>query len=213
MLMILAQDIAPPHQGYQTIQIGALVCGLVFGAVAITSASGVWIWKREFGLAGSILTGAGMILISLSIWRTAVLSVSADGAWELKFEALAEKLRLETDNVVTALRKASQEQRHLLVGLESEIRENQNRVSSATEDLIKLLDKSEETASHNLDFAAFRDSRPSLSVVQDPEGRWMLVPNPPVTIDSGDVLKEFLELHLKSSEKTESETTGSPDTR
>jgi tetratricopeptide (TPR) repeat protein len=58
-------------------RITAIFAGVFFGSMAISSASWVWVRKQIFAYGGSALSGAGVILIGLSIWHSVEFGVTA----------------------------------------------------------------------------------------------------------------------------------------
>jgi hypothetical protein len=57
----------------------AVAAGIVAGAILVVSAAVVWFRKQVFGVGGSLLTVAGLLLLGMSIWSRAKVSVGADG--------------------------------------------------------------------------------------------------------------------------------------
>ena len=48
----------------------AIFAGIIFGAVSVCSSAWVWVSQRAFGLGGSTLAVAGVILLGMSIFKT-----------------------------------------------------------------------------------------------------------------------------------------------
>jgi hypothetical protein len=82
----------------------ALVAGLVFGSVSISSASYVWIRQQKFGAGGATLCIAAITLIGLPFWSSLRFEVSDTG-----IKAEFERLRNEIQQVKNATATTSQE--------------------------------------------------------------------------------------------------------
>ena len=65
----------------------AIFAGTVFGSLAISVASWVWLRKQIFAYGGSALCAAGVVLLGLSIWHSVEFGVTATG---LNFKAAQE---------------------------------------------------------------------------------------------------------------------------
>jgi hypothetical protein len=66
-------------EGIMDAQTLAIVAGILFGGIAIVVACFVWLRKQVFGFGGAALCIAGLLLLSLSIWRSVEVGVSATG--------------------------------------------------------------------------------------------------------------------------------------
>src|SRR4030095_448745 len=65
----------------------ALIAGLVFGSVSISSASYVWIRQQKFGTGGAMLSIAAIVLIGLPFWSSFRFEISESGI-KAEFERL-----------------------------------------------------------------------------------------------------------------------------
>ena len=75
-----------------TARVLAVLAGVVFGSVSISSACWVWVRQQIFGYGGSSLCGAGVILLGLSIWHSVDFGVGGTGL-TLKLQAALERLQ------------------------------------------------------------------------------------------------------------------------
>lgn len=64
------------EQGARIVAIGA---GIIFGALAISSVSWVWLKRQVFAYGGSVLSVTGIVLIGLSIYKTVDVRAAPDG--------------------------------------------------------------------------------------------------------------------------------------
>jgi hypothetical protein len=53
-----------------TAAVVAIFAGVIFGALSVCSVAWVWVTKRAFGLGGSALSVAGVVLLGMSIFKT-----------------------------------------------------------------------------------------------------------------------------------------------
>jgi hypothetical protein len=86
------------------VQTTAFSTGIVFGSVAIGSASYVWLRHRIFGFGGSMLSLVGIALLGLSIWSGIRIEISQAGL-QADFQRLAQQV----DTVVEANQVVTQE--------------------------------------------------------------------------------------------------------
>jgi hypothetical protein len=68
----------------------AVLAGVLFGSIAISSACWVWIRRQIFAYGGSALCGSGVILLGLSIWHSVEFGVTGTGI-SLKMQEELEK--------------------------------------------------------------------------------------------------------------------------
>lgn len=69
----------------------ALLIGIVLGAIMLLGVIYVYVKNQSYGMGGTALTVFGTLLIGLSIWKTAEISISPDGGLQAKFEALEKR--------------------------------------------------------------------------------------------------------------------------
>jgi hypothetical protein len=53
-----------------TAAVVAIFAGIIFGALSVSSSAWVWVAKRAFGLGGTTLSVAGVVLLGMSIFKT-----------------------------------------------------------------------------------------------------------------------------------------------
>lgn len=70
----------------------ALLIGMILGAIMLLGVIFVYVKNQSYGMGGSALTVFGTLLIGLSIWKTAEISISPEGGLQAKFEALEQEL-------------------------------------------------------------------------------------------------------------------------
>jgi len=85
--------------------------GLAMGAAFVASVCFVWVSKHTFGTGGAVMSFAGVLLIGLSVFKTANLNVGSDGV-SLAFEA---RLKEVADNAAAV----SQELTNLSTSVEA----------------------------------------------------------------------------------------------
>ncbi|HED39988.1 MAG TPA: hypothetical protein ENJ13_06115 [Chromatiales bacterium] len=66
----------------------ALLAGIIIGALMIMSVIYTFSRHRCFGIGGFVITAFGVTLIGLTVWSKVSVSVSSEGNFEAKFEAL-----------------------------------------------------------------------------------------------------------------------------
>lgn len=76
----------------EVITYAALIAGIVFGSLMLGCVCFVYVKHHKFGLAGSVLTIFGVILIGLSIFKTVEVKVKATGEIEARFQAVLQQL-------------------------------------------------------------------------------------------------------------------------
>jgi hypothetical protein len=86
-------------------KIFAIFAGVVFGSVAISSASFVWVRKQVFGYGGSALCMAGVVLLGLSIWHSVEFGVTGNG---LSFKAAKDIVASAANSADEAAKAAEQ---------------------------------------------------------------------------------------------------------
>jgi len=70
------------------VQQHAFLVGFVMGSVMIVSVCIGHLRNHTFGLGGSALTVGGVLLIALSVWTNATISVDAAGGFKAQFASL-----------------------------------------------------------------------------------------------------------------------------
>jgi hypothetical protein len=68
----------------------AVIAGVVFGSAATSTACWVWLRKQIFAYEGPALTGAGVVLLGLSIWNSVEFGISSAGM-NMKLQAELER--------------------------------------------------------------------------------------------------------------------------
>lgn len=101
----------------------AVLAGILFGSAAISSACWVWLRKQIFAYGGSALSGAGVVLIGLSIWHSVDVKVGITSA----------SMKLESE-----LRQDIQQQKNSLKTVSETLAAAQARLSDANYSLRQI---------------------------------------------------------------------------
>jgi hypothetical protein len=94
------------------VQTAAFIVGMVFGGVAVSCASYVWVRHRVFGLGGSVLSIVGIALLGLSIWRGIKIDITQTGVTadfqrlERRVETISDANRVALEEIGKAARTA-----------------------------------------------------------------------------------------------------------
>ena len=70
----------------------ALILGLILGSLMLISVVFVFAKHQAFGMGGTLMTPFGVLLLGLSIWKTAEISVTPEGGLAAKFESLEQQV-------------------------------------------------------------------------------------------------------------------------
>lgn len=100
----------------------ALWAGIIVGAFMLVGVVAAYFQKQHFGLGGAMLTFFGVVLIGMSIWKTARLEVTPDGGFVAVLEQLEERVReldAELDTVDAAVRDTRERTRAELLSLQA----------------------------------------------------------------------------------------------
>lgn len=163
----------------------ALIFGIVFGSLMLSSVIYVYIKHKTFGLGGSILTVFGVMLLSLSIWKTVEISVTPKGGIEAKFKALSsriEGIQEKTNSITGNLEKRVEEIREMTKSTDAKVRkieDNQVSVWSEIEAQLKKIEHYERFEPDAPDKIAPKSApTPKVSprITPTPKGPYMIKP-------------------------------------
>lgn len=129
------------------IKSAALVVGLLLGSLMIIAVCAAHLKDRSFGTGGGVLTLGGVLLIGLSVWSQAEISISGEGV-EARFKSIEQKVndveqknqsvtqRLEVvDQNVKQVNEVSQAATEELTKVAQTQNSNTQRVAQLTEAL------------------------------------------------------------------------------
>ncbi len=82
--------------------------GLILGSMMLATVLYVYLKRNTFGLAGSVLTSFGVILIGLYFWDSANILIDADGKIEAKFDFIDRETEQQENIISQKLDKPTQ---------------------------------------------------------------------------------------------------------
>lgn len=108
-----------------------LIIGIILGSAMLLGVIFVYVKNQTYGMGGTSLTVFGTLLIGLSIWKTAEISITPEGGLQAKFEAIERELMF--------VKQQSKDQNHKhQQQIQTLVTEN-NSLKTTSADLVKTI--------------------------------------------------------------------------